>query len=74
MAREDRGKVPFGIGSGIRHRMGGELALGARYKMLELNSLSVTPGGEAFGFLSPDDRGPSTYVGVLAVLGAEVAL
>ena len=40
---------------------GGELALGARYKVLELSSLSVTAGGDAFGFLSPDDRGPSCY-------------
>jgi hypothetical protein len=74
VAREDPWLVPFGVGSGVRHRMGGELALGARYEVLALSSLKITAGGEAFGFLSPDDRGPATYLGVLALVGAEVGL
>lgn len=74
VAREDPFLVLFGVGSGIRHRMGGELALGARYEVLELSSFTITAGGEALGFLSPDDRGPSAYLGVLALLGVEVGL
>ncbi|MFT3923714.1 MAG: hypothetical protein QM778_14375 [Myxococcales bacterium] len=74
VAREKPWLVPFGVGTGIRHRMGGELDVGARYQILELGKVKLSAGGEAFAFMSPDDRGPALYFGVLALIGAEVAL
>jgi hypothetical protein len=66
--------VPFGIGTGIRHRAGGELSLGVRYELLSLGNTKIVTGMRAFGSWLPNDRGPELYVGLLGLLGLELEL
>lgn len=59
----------FGVGDGIRHRAGGELALGLDWPFHESGSLQWFAGGEAAMTWFPDPRGPNIYGGGSLSLG-----
>jgi hypothetical protein len=64
----------FGIGDGIRHRGGGEAALGLDYAFSKKKSFDWLVGGEVIADLFPDQKGPKLYVGGAATIGINYAL
>jgi hypothetical protein len=63
-----------GVGDGIRHRFGGEAALGLRARVLEDDGLAFYLGIEGLLDAFPDDRGPTLLAGGGLTLGAELDL
>lgn len=57
------GGFVFGIGSGIRHRAGGGLTLGAEIPFLKKNQLEWVLLAELQGIWFPDPLGPTFYYG-----------
>jgi len=58
------GSAIFGVGDGIRHRMGGELGLGIDVPFYERkDSVQLYVAIEASAKLFPDDLGPKVYAG-----------
>ena len=63
-----------GVGDGIRHRFGGEAALGLRARVLEDDGLAFHLGIEGLLDAFPDDRGPTLLAGGGLTLAAELDL
>ena len=63
-----------GVGDGIRHRTGGELAVGCEYPVYVDGDFHVFAGADAFARLFPDSVGPIVYGGAGARFGFDYAL
>jgi hypothetical protein len=70
----DYGSALFGVGDGIRHRAGGELAIGLDVPFWQRDDLSLFAGGEACAFLFPDGIGPTVYAGASLSIGLSYEL
>jgi hypothetical protein len=64
----------FGIGSGIRHRAGGGLTLGAEIPFLKKNQLEWVVLAELQGIWFPDRLGPEFYYGGNVGIGFNYSL
>jgi hypothetical protein len=71
---DDYGSAMFGVGEGIRHRAGGELALGLDLPFWTRDDLSFFVGGEASACLFPGAPGPIIYAGAGLSLGLSYEL
>jgi len=60
---QNAGGFLFGIGSGIRHRAGGGLTLGAEIPFLKRGQLEWVVLAELQGIWFPDPLGPTFYYG-----------
>lgn len=70
----DFGSALFGIGDGIRHRAGGEAALGVDLPLWSRNDFELFGAVDASAKLFPDDLGPIVYAGGGLTLGFNYAL
>jgi hypothetical protein len=66
--------VLFGIGSGIRHRGGGGVTLGAEIPFLKRHGLEWVVTAELEGIWFPDPLGPTFYLGGIVGVGFNYAL
>jgi hypothetical protein len=66
--------VLFGIGSGIRHRGGGGLTLGAEIPLLKRGDLEWVVVAELEGIYFPDVLGPTFYFGGNVGIGFNYSL
>lgn len=64
----------FGIGSGIRHRGGGGVTLGAEIPFLHRHGLEWVVLAEVEGIYFPDPLGPTFYLGGIVGVGFNYAL
>lgn len=53
----------FGIGDGIRHRAGGEAAIGADVPVFRDGDVELFASAQGFAKMFPDDLGPIVYAG-----------
>lgn len=74
VVQEDPAGALFGIGDGIRHRGGGEAALGMKLTVARDEDLAVFVSVEGSAVLFPDTRGPQIYAGLASALGLAYAL
>ena len=72
--RADPGGALFGVGDGIRHRWGGEGALGFDWPFFHHEKFALVATVEAVGDYFGDQKGPGFYVFGAAGLGATYAL
>jgi hypothetical protein len=72
--KADVGGALFGVGDGIRHRMGMEGGLGLDIPFKQMKSWQFHATVEAFLSGFPDSKGPPIYVGGTAGLGFNYAL
>lgn len=71
VVEEDPAGVLVGIGDGIRHRAGGELAAGADLPLLKEKDYVIVGSGELMMSYFPDPRGPAWYFGGAVALGID---
>lgn len=71
VVEEDPAGVLVGIGDGIRHRAGGELAGGADIPLFKANDYVVVGSSELMMSVFPDPRGPTWYFGGAIALGID---
>ncbi|HEY1955615.1 MAG TPA: hypothetical protein VGH28_08380 [Polyangiaceae bacterium] len=68
------GGLVFGVGSGIRHRAGGGMTLGAEIPFLKKHDLEWVVIAELEGIWFPDALGPTVYYGGNVSLGFNYSL
>lgn len=68
------GGLLFGIGSGIRHRAGGGLTLGAEIPFAKRHGLEWVVVADVEGMWFPDPLGPTFYLGGIVGVGFNYAL
>ena len=71
---ETPGGFIFGIGSGIRHRGGGGLTLGAEISLVKRHDLEWVLLAEVEGIWFPDPLGPTFYLGGNVGIGFNYSL
>ena len=71
---EDRWGALFGVGDGIRHRMGGEGGLGVDFPLARRKAVELFGTAEAHLDWFPDPRGPQWYGGGGLALGVNYVL
>lgn len=74
IARDDLAGAVLGTADGIRHRGGGELAVGVAFTIAETKDFDVFVAVEANGVFFPDDGGPQVYAGLSSALGFDYGL
>jgi hypothetical protein len=71
--KADPGGALFGVGDGIRHRYGGEGAIGTDVPLVSRNKFTLYATVEAVGDWLPDPRGPEWYLLASTAIGMHYA-
>jgi hypothetical protein len=71
---EDGAGALFGVGDAIRHRAGGEGALGVDIELVQRKQLQLFGTVEGYALWLPDPRGPQVYGGGGAGIGLSYSL
>lgn len=74
VVRDDVGGALFGVGDGIRHRAGGDAAIGVDVPLLKRDQLELFGTLEGYALWFPNTQGPNVYAGGGVGLGMSYGL